>query len=566
MALSRARSALALSTFLTLASGCSDDGASSGSGGSGASSSSTSGSGGSTSASTGTAGQGGGTGCAPNETRDCYSGPTGTQGVGVCVAGLETCAADGSGFGMCEGQVTPSIEICGNTIDDDCSGLSDDCTGDTLWSEQLGNTGTTGDSEGVSSLHFDDQGNIFIAGSFDGTLDLGPAGVLDAGGVPHGFVAKLTPAGVPIWAHEIKSSTVVDIAEMDIDPSGNVALFGSFQDDIDGGGGLVTGDPSNWDTFLIALDSSGAHRFTKTFGSSNWQVGRGVAVAPDGTIAVAGEFMSSIDFGGNLLSANGTDAFVATFDAAGNHLWSKRFGDALGQSAWDVGLLPDGDVVVTGYNNGTIDFGSQPLTTAGLTDIFVARLDAADGAKVWSHQFGNATAQDTTYLTTDDLGGVYLLTYGSGAQSSTIDFGTGPKVGYFFLTKLDANGATQWARSYDGLRGLLRAAVDPTGAVVVCGDAEGSVDLGGGSQTSQGSYDVLVAKYAGNDGSFVWGHLFGDSNQQSNLQRCGGIDTNAAGVVAIGGSFWGNVDFGDGELVSGMGHGGSDVFVTELAP
>ncbi len=54
--------------------------------------------------------------------RDCYSGPAGTQDVGACVAGLETCA-DGS-YTTCTGQVTPIAELC-NGIDDDCDGVVD---------------------------------------------------------------------------------------------------------------------------------------------------------------------------------------------------------------------------------------------------------------------------------------------------------------------------------------------------------------------------------------------------------------------------------------------------------
>jgi hypothetical protein len=37
--------------------------------------------------------------CLAGETRSCYSGPDGTEGVGECKAGVETCAEDGSSFG-----------------------------------------------------------------------------------------------------------------------------------------------------------------------------------------------------------------------------------------------------------------------------------------------------------------------------------------------------------------------------------------------------------------------------------------------------------------------------------
>jgi Notch-like protein len=57
--------------------------------------------------------------------RACYGGPEGTEGLGRCVAGTQTCLPDGSSWGICDGQVLPGVESC-NGEDDDCSGLADD--------------------------------------------------------------------------------------------------------------------------------------------------------------------------------------------------------------------------------------------------------------------------------------------------------------------------------------------------------------------------------------------------------------------------------------------------------
>jgi hypothetical protein len=56
-------------------------------------------------------------------TRDCYDGPAGTDGVGACVGGVQTC--DAGLFGACVGQVVPADEICDLT-DNDCDGAVDD--------------------------------------------------------------------------------------------------------------------------------------------------------------------------------------------------------------------------------------------------------------------------------------------------------------------------------------------------------------------------------------------------------------------------------------------------------
>ena len=56
-------------------------------------------------------------------TAECYSGPLGTAGIGICQNGLRFCA-DGT-FDACEGEILPETEIC-NGLDDDCDGIVDD--------------------------------------------------------------------------------------------------------------------------------------------------------------------------------------------------------------------------------------------------------------------------------------------------------------------------------------------------------------------------------------------------------------------------------------------------------
>ena len=60
--------------------------------------------------------------CTPGETHPCYEGPSGTEGVGACKAGVATCVEDGTDWSECVGQVLPSPEICSNGIDENCDG------------------------------------------------------------------------------------------------------------------------------------------------------------------------------------------------------------------------------------------------------------------------------------------------------------------------------------------------------------------------------------------------------------------------------------------------------------
>lgn len=62
--------------------------------------------------------------CKPGTVETCYTGPPGTEGVGICRAGRRECLDSGRSYGPCDDQ-TPQVEVCdAQNADEDCDGLS----------------------------------------------------------------------------------------------------------------------------------------------------------------------------------------------------------------------------------------------------------------------------------------------------------------------------------------------------------------------------------------------------------------------------------------------------------
>jgi Tol biopolymer transport system component len=89
--------------------------------------------------------------CNDGDSRPCYGGPDGTEGVGECKGGTQECT--GGSWGSCEGQVLPEAENCTDSKDNDCDGLTDaadseDCPATEEDGAGGGDDGGTGDDGG----------------------------------------------------------------------------------------------------------------------------------------------------------------------------------------------------------------------------------------------------------------------------------------------------------------------------------------------------------------------------------------------------------------------------------
>ena len=68
-----------------------------------------------------------GCGCEGGESQACYRGSSDTRGIGACADGEQICVpGELGGWGPCSGDTLPVPELCGDSVDNDCDGATDE--------------------------------------------------------------------------------------------------------------------------------------------------------------------------------------------------------------------------------------------------------------------------------------------------------------------------------------------------------------------------------------------------------------------------------------------------------
>jgi len=311
----------------------------------------------------------------------------------------------------------------------------------------------------------------------------------------------------------------------------------------------------------------------------------GVAVDDNGNSYITGYFdplFDPVDFdpgdGEDFHESNGgSDVFLSKFDNDGNYVWGRSWGGGSDDEGHGVAIDPvSGDVYVTGYFKGTVDFdpdtgGAANCSASGSDEIFVTRFDS-DGNHVWVDSFGSSSSGYPSYypfyidsgehVDADSSGNLYVAGKG------------GPMV----VRKYDSSGTMLWESTFGDTETWDRAygiASSETGDVFVCGRFTGTVDFDPGdgidNHTATGKADNFVVKLD-SDGNRVWAYHYGGTDKLTGYDDppyyvdCAyAVDTDEVGDIYVTGIFYGTTDFDPGSGVesytAGSPYGYGDGYV-----
>ena len=406
----------------------------------------------------------------------------------------------------------------------------------------------------------DDDGAIYIVGSFEQIVDFDPSKRKDKlkakgrDGHPDIYLTSYSGEGLYRWTARIGGSAAEYGDAVTVTPAGDVVLTGAFYEKVDfnptkrkdkhkSHGGA--------DAFVTLLHPDGSYGWTRTFGGEQSDVGWGTAADNEGNIIVAGDFMATVDFNpgrgvDNRTSNGGEDVFVTKLGPKGSYQWTRTFGGSLRDTAWGVATDADGNVIVTGEYRGTVDFdpteGVDMHTSNGEEDIFVTKL-GPDGSYHWTHTFGGTDINDKGFdVVADRMGNVYV----TGAFVGRVDFdergGGDVRVaeGFsdVFITKRRADGSYAWTRTFGGeaVEAGVGIVSDGSQSLVVTGNYSGTVDFdfteGVDEHTAVGGRDVFVTRIT-TQGGYVKTDSMGGTGTDAGL----GVAVHADSSIVVVGNF-----------------------------
>ena len=213
--------------------------------------------------------------------------------------------------------------------------IKTDDFGDTLWTRTYG--GTDND-QGKSILETTDEGYI-IAGL---TRSFG-AGDYDV------YLIRIDTSGDTLWTRTY-GDTLIDQGF-------------SVQQTMDGGyiiaGETVPLETEFYDFYLIKTNASGDTLWTRTYGGPDEDAANFVRQTLDGGFILLGYTYS---FG-----AGGGDIYLIKTDSSGDTLWTRTYGDSLGDVGNAVQQTTDGGYIITGVG--------EPAGMPGNSDVYLIKIE-----------------------------------------------------------------------------------------------------------------------------------------------------------------------------------------------
>lgn len=396
----------------------------------------------------------------------------------------------------------------------------------------------------------DKEGDIIVIGDFKGIIYMGSVNniaaqdvYLDGTGSPMVqsiYIAKYNKSGVLQWAKSILGEeNTGDISARSIvaDSLNNLYIVYDYQA-IPGSSTMMI---SKYNSSGALLSSTSAYVSNP---STDGFIGD-IKIDKYQNIYICGGFKGIATFGNNIVDSYGLECgYIAKLDSNLNFIFINKLAGSSYCRAFELAILDELDIYLTGLFIGTLDFINTQLSGPGNYDLFIAKLDSNNGLCSWkkSFAFDSNSSIFSPSICADKNGNVLITGTFTGAieiedkkitsLDSSLDI---------FVIKMLSTGKLKWIKMCGGELGdtSFDIETDSNENVYITGSFSGNSYFSPSViQSRTNSEDIYIGKF-NNEGTLI------------DIVTSGGI-SNDAGVdlildneenLYVTGYFYGESDF-----------------------
>ena len=268
----------------------------------------------------------------------------------------------------------------------------------------------------LGDIKVDKYENIYVCGSFQGSLTLGTFS-LSSVGQESGFVAKIDPSLTFVWAKQLSTSNYSKAYELAVLKEEYLYVTGVFENEINLSPKTLTGI-GNPDMFVAKLytgDGSCIWADNFAYDSSTSFDESSICIDPKGHVLVTGSYQGTIEIENNTISSfpGTTDIFVVKLLSTGKLIWLKMCGGQAGDTAHDIESDSEENVYITGSYSSESYFSPDEIDSRGGTDIYLTKFNK-DGLLVDIVTAGGLNNDSGADLVLDNEENIYITGYFEG--------------------------------------------------------------------------------------------------------------------------------------------------------
>jgi len=289
-----------------------------------------------------------------------------------------------------------------------------DGNGNVIWAKSAGGNYI----DYVTGIATNNQGEVYIVGSFWGTyIEFDTIALTNSGNIDM-YIAKYDYAGNVVWAHNGIGNNQDEAYSVSVDNEGNVYIAGSFRGDSISFGNETLINSSDtlccsdlcFDAYLVKYDKNGIVEWAVNPTGKNWDEAYGVIVDTIGNIYTTGIYMSDSIYFDSLALVNYSsyDVYITKYNPNGNVLWVTGIGGNSSDYVEDMALDVDGNIYIGGgFCSDSLVIGSDIFVNNGSNDFYIAKYDN-NGNNIWAESAGGNDWDMCLGVTVDLLCNVYL--------------------------------------------------------------------------------------------------------------------------------------------------------------